>query len=95
VDKLLTDMELENIDGAIKAMGQVSTCMTASAIEGVKKSLKEKGFEGAGAYAAQLTGTDENTELLRILAIFKRYNLGPEASIKVLDNLDHIASGKW
>ncbi len=92
---MLTDMELENLDGAIKAIGQVNTCITASVIEGAKKSLIEKGYEGAGAYAAQLTGTDDNTELLRILTILKRYKLGPDAAVKVLDNLGHLSSGTW
>ena len=88
-------MELENLDGAIKAIGQVNACMTVSVIEGAKKSLIKNGYDGAGAYAAQLTGTDANTELLRILTILKKYKLGPEAAVKVLDNLDHISSGKW
>lgn len=88
-------MELENLDKAIKAIGQVNTCMTASVIEGAKKSLNENGYVGADAYAAQLTGTDENTELLRILTVLRRYKLGPEAAAKVLDNLSHISSGKW
>ncbi len=92
---MLTDMELENLDGAIKAIGRVNTCMTPSVIEGAKKSLIEKGYEGAGAYAAQLTGTDDNTELLRVLTILKKYKLGPEAAAKVLDNLGHMSSGKW
>ena len=92
---MLTDMELENMEGAIKAIGKVNTCMTASIIEGTRKALVDKGFDGAAAYAAQLTGTDDNTELLRILAILKRYSLGPEAAAEVLDNLDHMASGKW
>lgn len=92
---MLTDMELENLGGAIKAIGQVNACMTEPVIEGARKAMIENGFEGAGAYAAQLTGTDENTELLRILAVLKRYNLGPEAAAKVLGNLNHMASGKW
>ncbi len=92
---MLTDTELENLGGAIKAIGRIDTCMTASVIEGAKKSLIEKGFEGAAAYAAQLTGTDENTELLRILAVLKKHSLGPEASVKILDNLNRMASGKW
>lgn len=88
-------MELENLGGAIKAIGPVNTCMTPSVIEGAKKTLTEKGYDGAGAYAAQLAGTDENTELLRILTILKKYKLGPEAAVKVLDNLGHVSSGKW
>lgn len=88
-------MELENLGGAIKAIGKVNACMTASVIEGAKKSLIEKGYDGAGAYAAQLAGTDENTELLRVLTILKKYKLGPDAAVKVLDNLSRVSSEKW
>ena len=92
---MLTNMELENLDGAIKAIGQANTCITAPIIAAAKNALLEKGYEGAEAYAGQLTGTDENTELLRVLAICKSYGLGPEAAAKVIENLNRIESGKW
>jgi hypothetical protein len=57
--------------------------------------LIEKGYEGAGAYPAQLAGTDENTEPLRVLTICRSRGLGPEAAEKVLENLNRITSGKW
>lgn len=95
VSKLLKEKELENMDKAIKAIGQANTCITAPIIAAVKKALLEKGYEGAEAYAAQLTGVDENTELFRVLTICKRYDLSPEAAIKVLENLNRIESGKW
>ena len=94
-EQLLNDKELENMDKAIKAIGQANTCITAPIIKAAKSALLEKGYEGAEAYAAQLTGTDENTELLRVLAICKSYRLGPEAAAKVIENLNRIESGKW
>ncbi len=36
VDKLLTDMELENLDRAIKDIGQANICVTAPVIVGIK-----------------------------------------------------------
>jgi hypothetical protein len=60
-----------------------------------KEALMKKGYEGAEVYAAQLGGTDDNIELLRVLVISKKYDLGTEAATKVLDNLTKIESGKW
>lgn len=92
---MLTDMELENLGEAINAIGQTNTCITAPIIAATKNTLLEKGYEGAEAYAAQLTGADENTELLRVLNVCKSYGLGPEAAAKVIENLNRIESGKW
>lgn len=80
---------------AIAEIGESKTCITVPIINAAKESLLKKGYEGAELYAAQLTGTDENTELLRILMICKKYNLSPETGVKVLDNLTKIESGKW
>jgi len=57
--------------------------------------LFKKGYEGAELYGAQLAEADENTELLRVLMICKKYGLSPETAVKVLDNLNRIESGKW
>ena len=46
-------------------------------------------------YAAQLTGTDQNTELMRVFEICRKNNLSPEAIAQVIDNLNIIESGKW
>ena len=92
---MLTDKELENMDKVIKEIGQANICITAPVIQGAKKALLEKGYEGAAAYALQLTGTDDNTELFRVLLICKRNDLSQEAAIQILDNLSKIESGKW
>ncbi len=86
---------MENMGKAIAEIGEAKTCMTEPVLKGVKEALMKKGYEGAEAYAAQLAGTDANTELLRVLMISKKYNLGTEAALKVLDNLPKIESGKW
>ena len=86
---------MENMGKAIAEIGEAKACMTEPVLEGAKEALKKKGFEGADAYAAQLAGTDANTELLRVLMISKKYNLGTEAAMKVLDNIRKIESGKW
>jgi hypothetical protein len=92
---LISSKEMENIGKAIAEIGQSKTCMTEPVIKGAKEALKKNGYEGAESYAAQLIGTDDNTELLRVLMIAKKYNLGTEAAMKVLDNLTKIESGKW
>jgi hypothetical protein len=86
---------MENMGKAIAEIGENKTCMTEPVIKGAKEALKKGGYEGAEAYAAQLGGTDDNTELLRVLMISKKYDLGTEAAMKVLDNLTKIESGKW
>jgi hypothetical protein len=95
VIELISDKELENMGKAIAEIGTTKTCVTEPIIKATKESLLKKGYEGAELYAAQLTGADENTELLRVLKICRKYNLGPEAKAKVLDNLSKIESGKW
>ena len=93
--ELISDRELENMGKAIAEIGTSKTCVTEPIINGAKEALSKKGYEGAMLYAAQLTGVDDNTELMRVLNICNKYNLGPEAAAKVLDNLGRIESGKW
>ncbi len=93
--KLISDKELENMGKAIAEIGTAKTCVTEPIIKMAKETLVKKGYEDAELYAAQLTGVDDNTELLRVLKICRKYNLGPEAAAKVLDNLSRIESGKW
>ncbi|MGA9098909.1 MAG: hypothetical protein WB392_08275 [Methanotrichaceae archaeon] len=87
--------ELENLGNAIAEIGKGKTCFTMQAIKEVKEALLKKGYEGAELYGAQLAEADENTELLRVLMICRKYNLSPENAIRVLDNLNKIESGKW
>ncbi len=91
---MLTDMELDNMDEAIKAVGSAKSCFIPSALGDARKALLEKGYEGAEEYAERLTG-NEYTELSRVLIICKKYNLGPEAAAKVIENLNRIESGRW
>jgi hypothetical protein len=80
---------------AIEEIGSTKTCMTDSVLKETKKIVSEKGLDAAEIYAAQLTGTDQNTELSRILKICRKYKLSPEAISQVIDKLGIIESGKW
>ena len=80
---------------AIEEIGPAKTCITDNALKETKKIVLEKGPDAAEIYAAQLTGTDQNTELSRILSICRKYKLSPEAISQVLDKVGMIESGKW
>jgi hypothetical protein len=86
---------MDDMGKAIEEIGATKACITVSILDETKKILKEKGQDAAELYAAQLGGTDENTELMRVLTILRKYKLSPEVSAKVLDNLGIIESGKW
>jgi len=92
---LLSSKELENMGKAIEEIGATNTCITGSVLKDAKKIVLEKGLDAAEIYAAQLTGTDQNTELSRILNICRKYKLSPEAISQVLDKVGIIESGKW
>jgi hypothetical protein len=92
---MLSSKELENMGTAIKQIGTAKTCITGQIIQDVKKIMQEKGLDAAELYASQLTGTDENTELSRILKIMRINNLSKEATGQILDKLASIESGKW
>ena len=83
------------MDKAIKEIGTGKTCITTPVIGETKKTLLTKGYDVAEIYAAHLSGADENTELLRVLKILRKYKLGPEAGAQILDKLIAIESGKW
>jgi hypothetical protein len=92
---MLSSKEIENMGKAIEQIGPAKTCITKPIIQVTKKTMLEKGFDAAELYASQLTGTDENTELLRILKIFRKNNLSAEAAVQVLDKIEVIESGNW
>lgn len=92
---LLSSKELENMGKAIEEIGAANTCITGPVLQETKKIVKEKGMDAAELYAAQLTGSDQNTELMRVLTIARKYNLSPEAVTQVIDKLNIIESGKW
>lgn len=92
---MLSSKEMENMGKAIEAIGSAKVCITGPIIQETKKIVLEKGLDAVELYASQLTGTDENTELSRILKICRKNNLSPQAIAQVLDNLTVIESGKW
>jgi hypothetical protein len=92
---LLKPKDLENMGKAIEEIGSGKTCITEPVIKAVKKIAMEKGIDAAQLYAGQLTGTDENTELMRVLNICRKYSLPPEAVSQIMDKLGIIESGKW
>ncbi|OPY48754.1 MAG: hypothetical protein A4E48_02545 [Methanosaeta sp. PtaU1.Bin060] len=92
---MLSSKELENMGKAIEEIGAANTCITGPVLQETKKIVKEKGMDAAELYAAQLTGSDQNTELMRVLTIARKYNLSPEAVTQVIDKLNIIESGKW
>jgi hypothetical protein len=93
--RLLNSKELENMGKAIEEIGTTKSCITGGVLKDTKKIVLEKGLDAAEIFAAQLTGTDQNTELSRVLKIFRKNNLGKEAMAQVLDKLAMIESGKW
>ncbi len=92
---LLKPKDLENMGKAIEEIGAAKICITAPMIAETKKIVIANGLDAAELNAAKLTGTDENVELIRVLNIFRKYNLPPEAMVQVLDKMEAIESGKW
>jgi len=95
VGKMLSSKELEAMGKAIGEIGSAKTCITGPVLAETRRIVLEKGMDAAELYAAQLTGTDQNTELLRVLKICRKNNLKPEAIAQVIDKLNVIESGKW
>jgi len=93
--RLINSKELQNMGKAIAEIGATKSCITGSVLKDTKKILLEKGLDAAEIFAAQLSGTDQNTELFRVLEICRKNNLGTEAIAQVLDKLTVIESGKW
>ena len=92
---MLSSKELEAMGKAIEEIGAAKSCITGDVLKEAKRVVKEKGLDAAEIYAAQLTGTDQNTELMRVLKISRKNNLGPEAVAQLLDKLNVIETGKW
>lgn len=92
---MLSSKELENMGKAIEEIGAAKTCITVQVVQEAKKIVLETGLDAAELYASQLMGTDENTELSRILKICRKNNLSSQAIAQLLDNLAVIESGKW
>ena len=92
---MLSSKELEDMGKAIEEIGAARSCITGDVLKEAKRVVMEKGLDAAEIYAAQLTGTDQNTELGRVLKICRKHNLSPEAIAQVMDKLYVIESGKW
>ncbi len=92
--KMLTDKKLKNLDMALKAISQANICIADPVIAETKNILLKNGYDAAEAYVAHFIETNENIELLRVLAICKKYNLGLETTAQILDNLNIIESEK-
>jgi hypothetical protein len=92
---MLNSKELENMGKAIQEIGSAKACITGQIVAETKRIVLAKGLDAAELYATQLTGTDENTELSRVLEICRKNKLSPEAIAQVLDKLAVIESGKW
>jgi hypothetical protein len=92
---MLNSNELENMGKAIQEIGSAKACITGQIVAETKRIVLAKGLDAAELYATQLTGTDENTELSRVLEICRKNKLSPEAIAQVLDKLAVIESGKW
>ncbi len=92
---MMSSKDMENLGKAIEEIGATKSCITASVIKDVRKIVLENGLDAAEIHAAQLSGTDQNTELSRVFEICRKYKLSPEAITQVLDKLPVIESGKW
>ncbi len=86
---------MENMDKVVEKIGTGPLCMNESLLEEVQKTLLEKGYAAADVLVTQRTGSDEQNEIARALAISQKYKLSQEAGAKVVENLNIIRSGKW
>jgi hypothetical protein len=92
---MMNPKDMENMGKAIEEIGMTESCITSAVLKDVRKIVLEKGLDAAEIHAAQLAGTDQNTELSRVFGISRKYKLSPEAIAQVLDKLPVIESGKW
>ncbi len=95
VSRLPKTKELENMGKAIEEIGAAKVRMRENIIKDVRNVLAEKGYDAALVYAEQTMAEDENVELVRVLAICRKYGLSPEIAAQVLDKLCMIETGKW
>jgi len=93
--RMLDSKELGKMGKAIEEIGATKTCITGQIILETKKIVLDKGLDAAEIYASQLTGSDENTELSRVLSICRKNKLSQQAIAQLLDNLKVMESGKW
>ncbi len=85
--------DLENINAAIKAIGDSKLPLYEVILDDLQRILVEKGYDEAIVYSEQVfQSTDLNAELVRILTICRRYGLNPQAAAQVFEYLRRIQS---
>lgn len=84
----MTDNEQENMDKALKAIGDARITKNENILSGLREVLAEKGYDAAIVYTEQIyQAADVNATLTRVLVICRRYGLSPQAAVQVLDKL--------
>ncbi len=84
--------DLENINAAIKAIGDSKLPLYEVILDDLQRILVEKGYDEAVVYSEQVfQSTDLNAELVRILTICRRYSLKPQAAAQVFEYLRRIS----
>ena len=93
--KLTIDKEFEKIRKAIKEIGVSKAPLNKELVNEIRRVLVEKGYDEQWCIQSRAhLATDMNAEIVRILAICRRYELSPEAAAKILDDLRRIESGE-
>jgi hypothetical protein len=88
VIQLQTDIELENIRKALKAIGESKLPLNKALIGDIRRDLVEEGYDAAVVHAEQAyLAADVNAEIVRVLTICRHHGLSPEAAAQVLDSL--------
>lgn len=91
----LKTKEMEKMDEVVREIGTGPLCMDKALLEEVRMALLEKGFAAAEVMVSQRSGSDEQGEISRAIAICQKHKLSPEAAAKVIESLNVIKSGKW
>jgi len=91
----LKTKEMEKMDEVVREIGTGPLCMNESLLKEVRTTLLEKGYAAAEVMVSQRSGSDEQGEISRALAICQRYKLSSEAAAKVVESLNVIKSGRW
>lgn len=85
----------DSVARVIDEIGTGKACFSQNNINDLRDALLKGGYTAAEAKAAQLSGTDGFTDLLRVLEIMQKHNLSPEAGAEVLNHLFQIKEGHW
>ena len=78
----------DRVEKAILAIGKSGLSLNKALIQGLQEALIKKGFDDAIVYAEQAyLATDVNAELVRVMTICRRYDLLPEETAQVFNQL--------